>query len=109
MEVKCFLIFPQKITNLKIKCLLKKLKKKLKIEKPIDVSKRGMFWEVDLDYPKKTHKLHKDFPLAPERYKVTYNEISSINQFLYNKMKKRNLQTTYGEEKLIQTFHERKQ
>ena len=48
-----------------------------------------MLLEVDLDYPEKTHKLHRDFLLAPERYNVTSYELSPINQFLYNKMKKR--------------------
>ena len=67
-----------------------------------------MFLEVDLDYPKESHKHHKDFPMAPERYQVTYNELSPINQFLYNEMKKGNSQNTYCEEKLIPTFHERK-
>ena len=67
-----------------------------------------MFLEVDLDYPEETHKLHKDFPLAPERYNVTSNELSPINQFLYNKMKNGNQQSTYCEEKLIPTFHKRK-
>ena len=78
-------------------------------KKTVEINKRGMFLEVDLDYPKETQKLHKDFPLAPERYKVIYNELSPINQFLYNKMKKGNSQSTYCEEKLIPTFHARKQ
>ena len=72
------------------------------------MNKRGMFLEVDLDYPEETHKLHKDFPLAPERYNVTSNELSPINQFLYNKMKNGNQQSTYCEEKLIPTFHKTK-
>ena len=67
-----------------------------------------MFLEVDLNYPKKLHKLHEDFPLAPERYKITYNELSPINQFLYKKMQKNTSQDTYCEEKLIPTFHNRK-
>ena len=61
---------------------------------------------VDLDYPKKVHKLHKVFRLVPEGYKVTCNELSRINQFLYNEMRKRNLQSTYSKETLIPTFHE---
>ena len=64
--------------------------------------------EVDLDYPEETHKLQKDFPLAPERYNVTSNELSPINKFLYNEMKNGNQQSTYCEEKLIPTFHKRK-
>ena len=72
------------------------------------MNKRGMFLEVDLDYPEETHILHKDFPLAPERYNVTSNELSPINQFLYDKMKNGNQQSEYCEEKLIPTFHKRK-
>ena len=91
------------------KMFIKKIENRIKNKKPIDISKRGMFLEVDLDYPKESHKHHKDFPMAPERYQVTYNELSPINQFLYNKMKKGNSQNTYCEEKLIPTFHARKQ
>ena len=50
-------------------------------KKPIDINKRGMILEVDLDYPQKTHTPHKDFPLAQERYNVTYNELSPVNHF----------------------------
>ena len=39
-----------------------------------------MFLEVDLDYPNETHKLYKDFPLSPERYKDTYNELLFYKQ-----------------------------
>ena len=67
-----------------------------------------MFLEVDLEYPKEAHELHEDFPLAPERYEVTYNELSPINQFLYKNMKESISSGTYSEEKLIATFHERK-
>ena len=67
-----------------------------------------MFLEVDLEYPKDVHELHEDFPLAPERYNVTYNELSPINQFLHRKVKENNSSYTYSEEKLIATFHERK-
>ena len=79
------------------------------------MDERGMFLEVDLKYPKKLHRLHEDFPLAPERYKITYSELSPINKFLYNKMQENSSQDpyceekdTYCEEKLIPTFHNRK-
>ena len=87
---------------------VKKIEKKIKNRKPISIDDRGMFLEVDLTYPKKLHKLHEDFPLAPERYKITYNELSPINQFLYKKMQKNTSQDTYCEKKLIPTFHNRK-
>ena len=44
-----------------------------------------MFLEVDLEYLKEIHEFHEDFPLAPDRYDVSYNELSQINQFLYKK------------------------
>ena len=40
-----------------------------------------MFLEVDLEYPKEVHEFHEDFTLAPERYELTYNKLSPINQF----------------------------
>ena len=46
-----------------------------------------MFLEVDLEYPKSIHKYHEDFPMAPERYSVTYNELSPLNQSLHRKIK----------------------
>ena len=52
---------------------------KIKNDKPIDTNKRGIFLKVDLYYPKVTHKLHKEFHLAPGHYKVTYNKLSAIN------------------------------
>ena len=67
-----------------------------------------MFLEVDLVYPKKLHTHHRDFPLAPERYNVTYNELSPLNQILYQSMKQNDSYHTFSEEKLIPTFHERK-
>ena len=67
-----------------------------------------MFLEVDLEYPKDIHCLHEDFPMAPERYNVTYDELSPLNQTLYRKMKANDFLTNYSEEKLIPTFHNRK-
>ena len=95
------------IIGLKIKFLLKKLEK-MRNRKTVDINKRGMFIEVDLDYPEETHTLHKHVPLAPERYNVTSSELRPINQFLYRKMKNGNQQAIYCEEKLIPIFHKRK-
>ena len=36
-----------------------------------DKSLIGYFLEVDLEYPEELHKLHNDFPLAPEKFAVS--------------------------------------
>ena len=66
-----------------------------------------MFLEVDLEYLKSIQKYHEDFPMATERYNVTYNELSPLNQSLYQKNKGCSLPKNYSEEKLIPTFYER--
>ena len=43
-----------------------KIESQLKQNKSIDIKGRGLFLEVDLHYPKKLHKNHEDFPLAPK-------------------------------------------
>ena len=40
---------------------------------------------IDLEYPNDIDKHHKGFPMAPERCKVTYNQLSPLNQSLYRK------------------------
>ena len=32
--------------------------------------------EVDLEYPDKLHELHNDYPLAPEKFEITYDILS---------------------------------
>ena len=41
-----------------------------------DDSKKGLILEVDLEYPKKLHNLHNDYPLGPEKVKVTKDMLS---------------------------------
>ena len=39
-------------------------------------SKRGFISEVDLEYPKKLHDLHNDYPLCPEKVKLLNDMLS---------------------------------
>ena len=87
--------------------ITQKIEKDLKINNFSSFNNRGMFLEVDLEYPKSIHKYHEDFPMAPERYSVTYNELSPLNQSLHRKIKGCSSPKNYSEEKLIQTFHKR--
>ena len=42
-----------------------------------DESKKGLILEVDLEYPEDLHDLHNDYPLAPEKVKVTDSMLSN--------------------------------
>ena len=39
-------------------------------------SKKGLILEVDLKYPEKLHNIHNDYPLGPEKVKVTKDMLS---------------------------------
>ena len=40
-------------------------------------SSKGIILEVDLEYPKELHDLHNDYPLAPEKFKVSNEMLSN--------------------------------
>ena len=48
-------------------------------------STRCMILEVDLEYPKKLHDLHNDYPLGPEKVKVTNNMLSEYSKKIADK------------------------
>ena len=50
-----------------------------------DDSKKGLILEVDLEYPKELHNLHNDYPLGPEKVKVTESMLSTYCQKIANK------------------------
>ena len=49
----------------------------LDLKKYYKENKKGIILEVDLEYPEKLHDLHNDYPLAPEKVKVTDNMLSN--------------------------------
>ena len=39
-----------------------------------------MFLEIDLEYPKESHEMHNDYPLAAEKIKVTKEMLSPYSK-----------------------------
>ena len=64
-------------------------------------SKKGLILEVDLEYPRELHDLHNDYPLGPEKVKVTENMLSN-----YCKKIKEKYNISIGQvDKLIPTLN----
>ena len=49
----------------------------LDLAKFTENSSKGLILEVDLEYPKKLHDLHNEYPLTPEKVKVTEDMLSN--------------------------------
>ena len=43
-------------------------------------SDKGFIIECDLNYPKKLHRSHSNFPLAPEMLEINYDHLSSYSK-----------------------------
>ena len=50
-------------------------------------NEKGAILEVDLEYPKELHNLHNDYPLAPEKIKVTKDMLSDYSRKMAEKFK----------------------
>ena len=48
-------------------------------------SKKGLILEVDFEYPQALHDLHNDYPLAPEKIKVSKDMLSSYCESIREK------------------------
>ena len=66
---------------------------------------KGYISEVDLEYPAELHKLHNDYPLAPERLVVTKEMISEYGEHLSEKLRVRFSKI----EKLVSNFYDKKE
>ena len=58
---------------------------KINLAKYKEDSEKGLILEVDLEYPEDLHDLHNDYPLAPEKVKVTEDMLSDYCQKIAEK------------------------
>ena len=72
-----------------------------------DESEIGYILEVDLLYPENIHINQQDLPLAPEKRKITNNELSEYQIQTLEMMKKFNYKR-HPTEKLMLTLHDKK-
>ena len=67
--------------------------------------KKGLILEVDLEYPQELHDIHNDYPVAPEKVKVSNNMLSTY----YKKIAKKYNISIGLVSKLIPTLRDRKE
>ena len=67
--------------------------------------KKGLILKVDLEYPKELHDLHNDYPIAPEKVKVSNDMLSA---YCKKVAKKYNISTGLVS-KLIPTLRDKKE
>ena len=60
---------------------------KIDLTKYKEDSEKGLIMEVDLEYPEELHNLHNDYPLGPEKVKVTKNMLSKYCKNISDKYK----------------------
>ena len=58
---------------------------KINVAKYKEDSKKGLIFEVDLEYPEGLHNLHNDYPLAPEKVKVSRDMLSDYCKTIADK------------------------
>ena len=58
---------------------------KIDLTKYKEDSNKGLILEVDLEYPKELHNSHNDYPLGPEKVKVTEDMLSDYCKMIASK------------------------
>ena len=56
--------------------------------------KKGLILEVDLEYPQELHNLHNDYPIAPEKIKVSNDMLSEYSKKIAKNIRSRSVKST---------------